>query len=1575
MRKIKYIVAFTLLGLIVYQPAKNIYYENKRLKNEAYLKEYLSDKSFSRSYVKSLPKRLRPDLKNYHDFLMTRDPSSNTVPSERILEAIKIKDAKLNSLTYANRLSEINWVERGPSKQAGRTRALMLDTNYNSNKKVWAAGVSGGLWSITNIESSGSEWTKVSDFWDSLNITCVASDPTDSNIIYVGTGEKRGSGLKGFGIWKTSDGGANWTQLTSSTGLKYIDTIIVRDEGGIGAVYAGGGRSLSQGEYTGINGLQKSTDGGTTWTEVLGEIATNSNHHVTDLEIDSNNRLLVGTRVNTFGDGGGEIFYTDDGSTFTKIDTGALGQFDRTFIDVSPSDPNILYAMFENASTGYITWFGKSSDGGTTWTQGNIGQDENGNPFGDYQGSMDYWGFLGIDPNDPNTVYAAGALSIHKSTDSGTTWTEISEWRGNGFPLPYVHADHHNIIFIDSNNILVSNDGGVFLTQDGGNTFTMKNDNMVTTQFYSTAIHPTDDSYVLGGTQDNGTWRLNVAGKVVGNEVIGGDGGYAHIDQIDPSYQFGATTYGNIFRSTNGGTSFSLYSDVVASDGTDAGFFINPSVIDPVNKAMYVTFSNDTILRQKNYTQLSAHDFINISLGSGASAYKVSPHTSGVLFVGTAGGRVFKITDANTDNYAITEISPSNTSGYISSIDVGKDDNQILITLSNYGIDSIYETISGGGGNGWVDIEGDLPDIPVRWGLYNRDNFNQVAIATEVGVWVSDDVTSSSVVWNPSNDGLANVRVDMLAMNNDGEMSAGTFGRGMFTSPGFTSTAPLNAAFSPSKTSGVFPLEVDFVDRSTGNVSSWAWDFGDGNSSTEQSPSHTYDNAGRYTVSLTVGDGSNTNVTTKNNLIWATAVQDTLYEEGFESSPYNRLDSFGRQSYPWGVINTNNDAETFGWWYYTAGYGAAFNSHWMSGLGMAGSLPADDAIVSPRLWLRPGVDSMLTFYTNSNGGEESFRVLIANDHTTAYEDMEVLAEVTETSSSWTQHTYDLTNYGPEIRIAFQVNTAQQGYMFFDNVTITSGQLDPTGAPSAPQGVTIARDLEFDAANNVWTVTDNGIELYWNRNGESDFSSYNVYGSLTQSFTADSSTLLGQGTLGDINSQHFEPSPSTTPWPDTTFVYTQTYMIDNYVHQVNSGEKWYYKIGAVDTDGNETLTEEYSFVLDTVNPTAGTVSVNNLVDTNILQSLTDVSLSVDGFSDDTGIAGYRITITGGGTSDQKIFEAGDNLTFTGLSLTDRSEYTVLAEAYDGGGNVSDPGAEATFTTYVALLGDYDDDFDVDVEDLNAFVNAWPNAGVVGAVDIGPATGTAPYLIPTFDNVNDIKDVSVFARNWLWTKSQGRSVEDNNSEIISIDFNAELIGNEIRITLPEGITAGRFELPNIDNLIEFSSNTSTEDLILLQNKDDDNEFYELEFGKLSDIDNTIIITIDNNQTDNLDLSLTYQLFNENGLAGNGIMEIRNPDEFKLYQNYPNPFRNQTTIKYDIPSLMVNNVPTEIHIYNTLGQVVRKLDEGDKAAGQYTVIWDGKNDDGEQVSSGVYFYQLRTKVDGQSNYNKTMKMVLVR
>ena len=724
--------------------------------------------------------------------------------------------------------------------------------------------------------------------------------------------------------------------------------------------------------------------------------------------------------------------------------------------------------------------------------------------------------------------------------------------------------------------------------------------------------------------------------------------------------------------------------------------------------------------------------------------------------------------------------------------------------------------------------------MPVRWGLYNRDNFNQVAIATEVGVWVSDDITSSSVVWNPSNDGLANTRVDMLAMNSNGEMSAGTFGRGQFTSPGFTSTAPLNAAFSPSKTSGVFPLEVDFVDRSTGNVTSWTWDFGDGSSSNEQNPTHVFADAGRYTISLTVDDGTNNSITTKNNLIWATAVQDTLYEEGFESTPYGRIDFMGRDTYSWSIFNQNNDAESFSWWYYIAGNGAAEGSHWMAGLGMAGAGDADDWLVSPLLHLRPGTDNILSFYTNMNAGSETYDVLLSPNGGLALEDFTVtLANIVdENTGIWTPQSYDLSAYaGSKIRIAIHVKTANQQYAFWDNFRVTAGQLSADGAPLAPQGIVALRDIDGGAQVDA-------IELYWNRNGEPDFASYNVYGSLTEGFVADSSTLLGQGNLGDINSTHFEPSPSTTPWPDTTFVYTQTYSIDNYVHPATSGEEWFFKVSAVDTDGNETLSDEISFLLDTSPPTAGTFTIDNLVD-GYLKSLTEISVDADGFSDDTGIVDYVLDIGSSTTSyGSAVIAAGDELTLTGLSLPDQTELTIYLYARDGGCNNSDLVSQ-NVTTYVSYLGDYDSDNDVDIEDLNVFVNAWPNAGVDSSVDLGPATGTAPYLIPSPDNVNDVKDLSVFSRMWLWTKAQGRTVED--IEIMPTEFEAEILGNQIIIELPEGVTAGRFEIGNTNNIYDFNTEQK-QGYLVLENENEENEYYEVEFGNLSSNDGKIVINID-------------------------------------------------------------------------------------------------------------------------------------
>ena len=413
------------------------------------------------------------------------------------------------------------------------------------------------------------------------------------------------------------------------------------------------------------------------------------------------------------------------------------------------------------------------------------------------------------------------------------------------------------------------------------------------------------------------------------------------------------------------------------------------------------------------------------------------------------------------------------------------------------------------------------------------------------------------------------------------------------------------------------------------------------------------------------------------------------------------------------------------------------------------------------------------------------------------------------------------------------------------------------------------------------------------------------------------------------------------------------------------------MSAVDTDGNETLSDEISFLLDTSPPTAGTMTVNNLVD-GYLKSLTEISVSADGFSDDTGIVQYYLLIRDANFNvyGNEYIDAGDDLTLTGLSLTDQTVFTIELAALDGGGNFSDLVTQDV-TTYVSYLGDYDSDNDIDIEDLNVFVNAWPNAGVDSSVDLGPATGTVPYLVSAPDNLNDVKDLSVFSRMWLWTKAQGRTVED--IEIMPTEFEAEILGNQIIIELPEGVTAGRFEIGNINNIYDFNTDQK-QGYLVLENENQENEYYEVEFGNLSSNDGRIVINIDGAPISS-DIELNYQFFTAEGMIGNGMMQLRNPDEFNLYQNYPNPFNNQTTIMYDIPSLMVNIVDVEILIYNTVGTLVRTLDEGDKGAGQHTTLWDGRNDDGEKVSSGVYFYQLRAKVDGQSDYNKTKKMVIVR
>ena len=1590
MKKLKYIIAFIIVGLVVFQPTKQMFEnytaEKNRLEREAFINSIAGEKINYKKMKAETRRDQRPDLRGMREYLMTYDLSTQDIPKERLIDGMSVAENRINGSRYSNRLTEVNWEERGPNNIGGRTRAILIDPS-NPNK-LWGAGVSGGLWYNNDITSDTENWNLVDATWGSLAVSSITYDPNNTNIMYVGTGERMGNyssdgsnwyspGVsKGLGIWKTTDGGSTWAQLPDCIYFSFINDIVVRNENGTSVIYAGVGGNEFEGSYVGreFTGVWKSADGGLNWTRAFdGADAqeTTGYKEFSSLDIDSNNRIWAGTRMNSYWAGGGEIFYSDDGATWTEASwkSSIGGTPNRVIISAAASDPNYIYALISNNADNKANWIAKSTDNGNTWTELTVPTDANGNPLGDANGQAGYSMSFAVDPTDPNVLYA-GEIDVFKSSDGGSSWTQITN---SGGSITYMHVDQHSYEFIDGNKVIYSNDGGIYYTSNGGVQISDRNEGFNVSQFYSIALHPdTGSKYVIGGTQDNGSWKVDGTTLSNGTAIGGGDGGFSHIDQQDPNYQFIGSNYNTVYRSTNGGQSFSLYSRYQVG-GADTGTLINPTGIDDGTKTIYANVDNTSILRLTNYLQLATTSLMSINLGSQASFFKASPYTDDVMYIGTTGGRIFKVTDASTTSFTATDITGSNMAGYISSIDIGSSDNQILATISNYGATSVFETYGGGGSNAWNSIEGDLPDIPVRGGLYNKDNYNQVIVATDLGTWTSDDVSVSSPSWNPSNDGLANVRVDMLAKRADGSMAAGTHGRGMFFSTGFTSTAPLNAAFTPDKTSGVFPLTISFNDRSTGSPSTWSWDFGDGTTSTDQSPSHTYTAAGKYNVSLSISDGTSSDSTTKNEIVWATAEQDILWEEGFETNPYFWADG-RRDVHAFGAINSNGDADEFSWWYYTAGYGAADGSHWMAGLGMAGAGTADDWLISPTLWLRPGTDNILSFYSNMNGGSEDYDLLLSPSGGNAISDFTVvLADIDgESTASWVQQTYDLTAYaGTNVRIAMHVKTASQQYAFWDNFQLTAGQLDVAGAPLAPQGVSAEAELVYDSANDSWDPSDDGVAIFWNRNGETDLASYNVYGSLTDNFTPGSGNLLGQGTLGNINSEHFEPSSSTSPWPDTTFYFRQTFGVDSLLHDgLTQGQQWYYKVGAVDNDGNETISDQVSYLLDSEGPTAGTFTINSIVDGSYLRSTSEVTVTAADWSDNTGINYYALGIGSSGDNTSADVVAYQNvgtstLELTGLSLDDYTTYYIKLYAVDGSGNLSTLVINE-FMTYNNLLGDYDADWDVDVEDLNAFVNAWPNAGVDTTVDIGPATGTSPYLSPSFDNLNDINDVSVFTRNWLWTKAQGKTSEPASQQKLNpINFPAELFGNQIKITLPDNITAGRFEILNEGNTYQFSVAKNNQSMIILENNDSLEESYEFEFGRLSQDEKELFIYIDGDVSMKT-VEVSYQLFSKEGAAGNGIMELGSPDEFKLYQNYPNPFSSQTTFQYDVAEA----TSVKIYIYNTLGQLVKTIDRGDNGVGTHTVEWDGKNDDGDTLSSGVYFYQLRTK-----DFNKTMKMLLVK
>ena len=716
------------------------------------------------------------------------------------------------------------WVSIGPKYVGGRTKALAWDPNDPAGKKVWAGGVTGGLWYNNDITDSASSWNKVDDFWGNLYISNIIFDPLNTKIVYATTGSNSRYAPPGVGIYKSIDAGTTWNLLSNTSDFYNVVDFKIRVENGISILYSANDYTTNR-IPSGVTtkyfktpnfGLYSSSDGGLTWTDRSISVPyRNAKLGISSIDINkTNNRIWISTNQNWEDSkgSGGRVIYDDatalNGHIWYKSDSVTVDSAsnNRSTVVSAPSNPSIAYSIMSNNNK--IIALRKTINGGLNWTTLNSPQDaeKDMDPIDFSRGQAWVHQTITVDPNDPNIVIVGG-INLFISKNGGMTWDQISKWSNADFmwlfpSISTVHADQCNIVYKpgSSNEVLFGTDGGVFYTNNikAANTSKVilpRNKNYNITQFYSAAIHPGIDSSVyLAGAQDNGTQLFQKSNINVSKDISGGDGGYTFIDQYNPNVLI--TSYvNNQFYKQN---LFNYVQEPLLSFDYN-GLFINYAAYDNNLHILYTNRNDDSIYRVSNVTsttpKVDSFKIIGLVDGRPITSMMVSPfnESTSTLYLGTKDAsnkpKLLKVSNAQSIPQT-KDISSSSfpSGGNISSIAFGIDSNELAVTFYNYGISNVWYTSDGGTIWQNKDINTTLPDIPIRWALFNPNKYGEeLVLATELGIYATKNLSASSPTWTQVNNGFANVRTDMLQLrNSDFTLVAATYGRGLFSSTAFS---------------------------------------------------------------------------------------------------------------------------------------------------------------------------------------------------------------------------------------------------------------------------------------------------------------------------------------------------------------------------------------------------------------------------------------------------------------------------------------------------------------------------------------------------------------------------------------------------------------------------------------------------------------------------------------------------------------------------------------------------------------------------------------------------------------------
>lgn len=435
----------------------------------------------------------------------------------------------------------------GSATMSGRISAV--DAVQEGNRlSVYVAAASGGVWKSVN---GGTTFKPVFDKQPVQSVGAITIDPTNPKTIWAGTGEPwvRNSVSIGDGIYKSTDGGENWT----NTGLRESERIarILVDPTDPKTVYAAvPGKLWSDSEERGVF---KTTDGGTSWKKVLKGVNPSTGSSMISMDVKNPKTLYAGMwdfrrKGWTFRSGGegptafsgsGLHKTTDGGLTWTELDgKTAVGlpakPWGRVAVAVAPSNSLVVYAFIEAEPPKNGLY--RSDDGGKTWQALDRSQNMVWRPF--------YFAHLIVDPKDENRVYKPdGGLIV--STDGGKTFSGIG---GSA------HGDFHDLWVNPQNtdHIITATDGGLYISYDAGNKWWMCM-NLPISQFYHVSVDMDTPYRVYGGLQDNSSWVGDSRypggiGNSRWENMYGGDGFWMFADPTDPDYLYAEAQGGEIGR-------------------------------------------------------------------------------------------------------------------------------------------------------------------------------------------------------------------------------------------------------------------------------------------------------------------------------------------------------------------------------------------------------------------------------------------------------------------------------------------------------------------------------------------------------------------------------------------------------------------------------------------------------------------------------------------------------------------------------------------------------------------------------------------------------------------------------------------------------------------------------------------------------------------------------------------------------------------------------------------------------------------------------------------------------------------